>query len=247
VAHERLQKLLARAGIASRRKAEVLIEAGRVTVDGVTAVLGSRVGPEAVVAVDGVPVGSPARHVSYLLNKPAGVLSTVRDDRGRATVMALLPRHPGLHPVGRLDRDSEGMLLVTTDGDLTYRLTHPSHRHEKTYRVWCRQGGLSREACARLVQGLELEDGPARAVRATPTPGGAEIVLFDGRKRQVRRMVAAVGSEVERLQRTRIGELGLGGLAVGDHRRLGPDDLRRVGYDPPGIGERNPTARPGRD
>lgn len=244
---ERLQKVLARAGVASRRKAEELIEAGRVTVDGEVAELGRRVGPGAVVAVDGVPIAPVGRHVTYLLHKPAGFLSAVSDDRGRPTVMSLVPPHPGLHPVGRLDLDSEGMLLLTSDGDLTFALTHPSHGHDKTYRVWCERGRLGADVCARLESGVELEDGPARAVRARPVSGGAEIVLHDGRKRQVRRMVEAVGERVERLVRIRIGDLALGDLPAGGYRRLDAADLRRVGYDPGEGDEENPMAPPDRE
>lgn len=245
VPEERLQKYLARAGIASRRKAEELIRAGRVGVDGETAQLGRKVVPGAVVTVDGVPVVASSQHVTYLLHKPPGFLSTVSDDRGRPTVMSLVPDHPGLHPVGRLDLDSEGLLLLTSDGDLTFHLTHPSHGHHKVYRIWCALGRLPQAACTRLEAGVELEDGPALAVRAVPTEGGAEITLRDGRKRQVRRMVAAVGNEVVRLVRTRFAGLTLAELSPGGYRRLEAADLRLVGYDPSGAGEANPTVRPG--
>ena len=245
VSEERLQKFLARAGVASRRKAEALIRAGRVGVDGETAELGRTVVPGAVVTVDGVPVVATAHHVTYLLHKPPGFLSTVSDDRGRPTVMSLVPDHPGLHPVGRLDFDSEGLLLLTTDGDLTFHLTHPSHGHRKVYRIWCARGRLPQAACRRLETGVELEDGPARAVRAVPAEGGAEITLRDGRKRQVRRMVAAVGSEVVRLLRTRFAGLTLAEVPQGGYRRLDGADLRLVGYDLSGTREANPTVRPG--
>lgn len=222
---ERLQKFLARAGVASRRKAEELIRAGRVTVDGRRAELGSRVGPGSEVRLDGRIVRDAVERVTYMLNKPPGLLSTVTDPRGRPTVMSLVPDVPGLHPVGRLDLDSEGLLLLTTDGDLTMRLTHPRFEHPKEYRVWCAEGKLDRAACERLEAGVELEDGPARAVSARPAPGGGVIVLEEGRKRQVRRMLAAVGCEVTRLQRTRIGELRLGGLPAGECRRLSEAEI----------------------
>lgn len=228
---ERLQKLLARAGVASRRKAEDLIEAGRVVVDGRVARLGDRAGPGAVVLLDGQPLAPAAAHISFLLNKPPGVVSTVSDERGRPTALDLVPAVPGLHPVGRLDLDSEGLLLLTTDGELTLRLTHPRYGHEKEYRVWCRQGPLSTGAIASLRAGVELEDGPARAVSAEAAAGGAVVVLAEGRKRQLRRMLEAVGYDVERLQRTRVAGLRLGELPIGEYRPLTQEDLQALGYD----------------
>lgn len=245
MADERVQKFLARAGIASRRKAEALIRAGRVTVDGEIAVLGRKVAPGSLVAVDGVQIAAAAPATTYLLHKPPGVLSAVSDDRGRPTVLSLVPPQPGLHPVGRLDLDSEGLLLLTSDGDLTYFLTHPSNGCTKTYRLWCRGGTLSTAACARLEAGVELDDGPARALRATPLAGGGEMVLGDGRKRQVRRMVAAIGDEVVRLVRTAVGGLELD-VPLGRYRQLDRSDLALVGYDPAGSSEENPTAPPER-
>ena len=174
-APERLQRFLARAGVASRRKAEDLIVAGRVTVDGVVAVLGQKVAPGQHVALDGAPVAGRSEHRTFALHKPAGVVTTAADERGRRTVFDLVPRVPGLHPVGRLDLDSEGLLLLTTDGALTDRLTHPRFGHVKTYRVWCEGGALARADCRRLEEGVELDDGPARALRARPAPGGAVL------------------------------------------------------------------------
>lgn len=240
-APERLQRALARAGVASRRKAEELIAAGRVTVDGAVAVLGQKVAPGQDVRVDGAPVAARNTHRTFLLHKPAGVVTTAADERGRRTVLDLLPAVPGLHPVGRLDRDSEGLLLLTTDGALTDRLTHPRYGHVKTYRVWCEGGAVPRDACRELVAGVDLDDGPARALRARPAPGGAVVELGDGRKRQVRRMLEAVGHPVARLLRTHVGALALGDLPPGAHRELGPDDLQRLGYTP-----RNDDARPSR-
>ena len=229
---ERLQRYLARAGVASRRKSEALIVGGRVKVDGEIAHLGQSVGPGALVTLDGAPVAPAAGQRTFALHKPAGVVATSADERGRRTVLDLLPPLPGLHPVGRLDRDSEGLLLLTTDGALTQRLTHPSYGHAKTYRVWCSDGPLPRPACRALEAGVELEDGPARALRARPAPGGAVVVLGDGRKRQLRRMLAAVGHPVERLLRTHVGALALGDLAVGAWRELTASDLTRLGYTP---------------
>jgi len=226
---ERLQKFLSGAGIASRRKAEALILAGEVTVNGQRAELGQKVAPGDVVRVHGRRVEPKAQGVTYALYKPAGVLSAVSDDRGRKTVMDLAPRVPGLHPVGRLDYTSEGLLLLTTDGELTLRLTHPRYAHEKEYRVWCDRP-LTEEAVRRFVRGVTLEDGPARALRATLSPGGCTLVLTEGRNRQVRRMLAALGFGVTRLLRTRVGGLTLGGLKPGEVRRLSEGDLAKLGY-----------------
>lgn len=227
---ERLQKFLARAGVASRRKAEVLITNGRVSVNGQKAELGMSVSEEDTVEVDGEAVKKASKTVTYMLNKPAGYVSTVKDEKGRPTVMELVPKVPGLHPVGRLDLQTEGLLLFSTDGELTVQLTHPRYEHEKEYRVWCRQGALSAGALATLEQGLMLEDGPAKARVAKRAEGGCKIVLAEGRKRQVRRMVAAVGCSVTRLVRTRIERLELGDLGVGSYRKLSAADLKRLGY-----------------
>jgi 23S rRNA pseudouridine2605 synthase len=228
---ERVQRYLARAGIASRRKAEELIVAGRVRVDGVVVTLGARVPPGADVRVDGAPVLARGAHRTFMLHKPLGVIATAADERGRPTVLSLVPAVPGLHPVGRLDRDSEGLLLLTTDGDLTMALTHPRYGCTKTYRVWCEAGALSRADCRALIAGGALEAGPARALRARPAPGGAVIDLGEGRNRQLRRMLAALDRPVVRLLRTHVGDLALGDLAPGAYRELAPGDLVRLGYD----------------
>jgi 23S rRNA pseudouridine2605 synthase len=225
---ERLQKLLSRAGVASRRKAEDLIRAGRVSVNGRVATLGQRARPDDDIRLDGQRVRLRREHVTFLLNKPAGVVSTARDDRGRRTVLDLLPRLPGLHPVGRLDMDSEGLLLVTTDGDLTLHLTHPRYGHEKEYRLWCEQGTVAPPALAALASGVELEDGPARAAIASAAEGGCVLVLTEGRNRQARRMLEAVGYRVTRLVRIRQGPLRLGDLKPGHHRRLTERELARL-------------------
>lgn len=224
-AGERLQKLLARAGIASRRKAEALVRAGRVTVNGAVASLGDRATVDDDVRLDGRRVTLRREHVTYLLYKPVGVVSTAHDELGRTTVVSLVPRVAGLHPVGRLDRDSEGLLLLTTDGALTLRLSHPRYGHVKEYRAWCAEGRVREDALARLRDGVDLEDGPARAVRARGAEGGCVLELGEGRNRQVRRMLAALGYEVTRLKRTRIGGLRLGDLQPGDWRELTPAEL----------------------
>ncbi len=229
---ERIQKLLAAAGVASRRKAEKLIAAGRVTVNGKVARLGESARPDDELLVDGKPVTPPSGHVTYLLNKPPGLLSSVSDDRGRKTVMGLVPPAKELHPVGRLDLDSEGLLLLTNDGDLTLHLTHPRYEKEKEYRVWTTEGALTENALRKLRDGVELEDGVARVTSAARAPGGARLVIKEGRKRQVRRMLKAVGFDVERLQRLRVGSLRLGDLQPGQWRKLSGaelDDLKRKG------------------
>lgn len=229
---ERVQKVLARAGLASRRGAEGLIQAGRVTVDGRRAELGDRLLPGQELRLDGQPVEVAPPQRTLALHKPAGVVTSAADERGRRTVFDLVPPIPGLHPVGRLDRDTEGLLLLTTDGELTLQLTHPRFGHTKTYRAWCRGGTLAEAACARLRQGVLLDDGPARALHARAAPGGVVLVLGEGRKRQVRRMLAAVGAPVQRLLRTHVGGLALGELASGEWRELGRRDFGRLGYTP---------------
>ncbi len=225
MSEERVQKVLSAAGIASRRKAEELIRAGRVRVNGQRIELGATVGPDDTITVNDKPVERQASRVTYLLNKPAGVLSTVSDDRGRATVMSLIPPGKGLHPVGRLDMESEGLLLITNDGALTQRITHPRYGKEKEYRVWCRQGALNERALESLREGIELEDGAARVISAAHAPGGCRLVIGEGRKRQVRRMIQAVGYEVERLLRLRVGNLRLGDLQSGEWRKLAGDEI----------------------
>jgi 23S rRNA pseudouridine2605 synthase len=223
---ERLQKYLARAGVASRRKAEDLITLGRVTVNGKVAELGSKVQTGDEVRVDGKQVEKMAETITYMLNKPSGYVTTAEDEMGRQTALELLPSTPGLHSVGRLDMDSEGLLLFTTDGDLTLRLTHPRFEHEKQYHVTCKEGEVQAGELSILERGLELDDGKAKAVVAKRTPDGCILVLGEGRNRQVRRMLAKVGYTVTRLVRTRIARLELGALPPGEYRKLTPDELK---------------------
>jgi 23S rRNA pseudouridine2605 synthase len=234
---ERLQKVLAQRGLGSRRTCEELIAAGRVAVNGEVAELGRRVHPETDrVSIDGVPVAVRAGLVYYVCNKPAGVVSTASDPQGRPVVTGLVPPVPRVHPVGRLDADSEGLLLLTNDGDLTFRLTHPSFGVEKEYLVVV-QGAPKPGALRRLREGVDLEDGrtvPARVVRVEPNV--IRVTIHEGRNRQVRRMCDAVGHPVRRLVRTRIGPLRVGTLAPGEWRELTPEEVRAV--------ERAPTARP---
>ncbi|HEY8426362.1 MAG TPA: pseudouridine synthase [Limnochordales bacterium] len=237
----RLHKWLAQAGVASRRAAEALIRQGRVAVNGQTVTaMGWTIDPSRDrVTVDGRPVEPPAGGeglVYVLLHKPRGLVSTARDERGRPTVVDWVRSRGGpqvrLFPVGRLDLDSEGLLLLTNDGELAYALTHPSRQVPKTYHVTVR-GAITEDALRRLRQGVELEDGPARAaslrlIRRSQDGGELAITLHEGRKRQVRRMCQAVGLTVRRLVRVRLGPLSLGTLAPGEWRLLRPDEVARL-------------------
>ncbi len=218
---ERLQKALARAGLGSRRACEELIADERVTVNGVVATLGDRVDPDAdEVAVDGAVVGVRPGLVHYVLNKPAGVITTADDPQGRPTVLDLVPAAPRVHPVGRLDLDTEGLLLLTNEGELTHRLTHPSFGVDKEYLAEV-VGTPSRGALRRLREGVELDDGPTAPARVSLLEGNLlRITLHEGRNRQVRRMCEAVGHPVRRLVRTRIGPLTDRTLAPGEWRVL---------------------------
>jgi 23S rRNA pseudouridine2605 synthase len=233
---ERLQKVLARAGLGSRRAAEALISSGRVTVNDEVAALGRRVDPARDrVAVDGVPVVLDDTLVHWLLNKPADYVSTAHDPQGRHTVLDLVPREPRVFSVGRLDRDTEGLLVLTNDGELAQLLTHPSHGVEKEYTAVV-EGTPSAGALRALRTGVELEDGPACAVRvgsvrSAGTSAGTSavtIVVKEGRKRMVRRMLAEVGHPVVRLVRTRIGPLRDARLAPGEWRVLTGDEVRAL-------------------
>lgn len=231
---ERLQKVMARAGVASRRKSEEIIRAGRVKVNGeVVTVLGTKVDPEKDrIEVDGREI-SLERKVYFLLNKPCGYITTVDDPYGRKTVLDLLPDiSQRIYPVGRLDMDSEGLLLFTNDGDLTYRLTHPGHEVEKEYFVQV-EGRVTEKEVRQLEEGVELEDGltaPAR-VRDLTVRGQVSqfrISIHEGRNRQVRRMCEKLGHPVRRLVRERIAFLTLKGLPAGRFRKLSSDEVRRL-------------------
>ena len=200
---ERLQKVLARVGLGSRRICEDLIAEGRVTVNGDVAELGRRVDPERDrVVVDGVPIGVRPGLVHYLLNKPPGVVTTASDPQRRPTVVELVPAEPRVFPVGRLDLDTEGLLLLTNDGDLANRIAHPSHGVPKEYLAEVEREP-SRGALRRLREGVELTDGitaPAQASLVAPTL--VRLIIHEGRNRQVRRMLEAVGHPVVRMSRT---------------------------------------------
>ena len=229
---QRLQRALAAAGVASRRGAEDLIRQGRVTVDGRVAELGGVVDPETqVIAVDGRPVDAQAKEY-WLLNKPAGVVSTASDPQGRPTVVDCVPTGARLFPVGRLDRDTTGLLVLTNDGDLAYRLLHPRYGVEKEYRIRAK-GLISAGAVEQLRRGVRLDDGwtaPAQVDIIARTDGETRLVLVihEGRKRQVRRMLDVVGYPVVRLHRSRVDGLTDRGLALGTARRLTPAEVERL-------------------
>jgi 23S rRNA pseudouridine2605 synthase len=223
---ERLQKVLARVGLGSRRACEELIAEGVVTVNGDVAVLGRRVDAATDrIEVDGVPVSVQPGLVHYLLNKPRGVVTTAADPQGRPTVVSLVPPEPRVFPVGRLDQDTEGLLLLTNDGDLAHRLTHPSFGVEKEYLAEV-EGSPSRAALRRLREGVELDDGPAAPAQvATVADNLLRITIHEGRNRQVRRMCEAIGHPVVRLVRTRIGPIAERRLEPGAWRPLDPEEV----------------------
>jgi 23S rRNA pseudouridine2605 synthase len=226
---DRLQKLLARAGLGSRRHCEELIEQGRVQVNGQVARLGARAEPETdTVVVDGVVIGVAPGLRYYLLNKPTGVVSTVDDPQGRPTVVSLVPSDERVFPVGRLDRDTEGLLLLTNDGPLTHQLTHPSHGVEKEYMAWV-EGTPARGTLRQLREGVELDDGITAPARVSlVAPDLLRLVIHEGRNRQVRRMCEAVGHPVRRLVRIRIGPLSDRKLKPGQWRELTTAEVREL-------------------
>jgi 23S rRNA pseudouridine2605 synthase len=226
----RIHRALARAGIASRRKAEELVAAGRVTVNGAVARTGQSVDPARDrIAVDGKAVAPPAPAKWYVLHKPPGVLTTRRDPEGRRTVFDLVPPQPGLTYVGRLDYMTEGVLLLTTDGDGAHRLTHPSSGVPRTYVATVR--GPVKAAAAAIRDGIDLDDGPVRGEEVEVRPGPQprtwelELTVREGRTREVRRICEAVGLEVIRLARTAFGPVRLGTLAAGASRALTAREL----------------------
>lgn len=235
---ERLQKVLARAGMGSRRACEDLIAEQRVKVNGDVAILGRRVDVDHdLVEVDGAAIPVKPGLVHYLLHKPAGVVSTADDPEGRPTVVELVPAEPRVYPVGRLDYDSEGLLIITNDGELTHRLTHPSFGVEKEYLAHV-EGTPTRGDLRRLREGVELEDGvTAPAQVALVTDGLLRITIHEGRNRQVRRMCEAIGHPVQRLVRVRIGPVSDRKLKAGAWRSLTRDEVlsleRAMSTEPP--------------
>jgi 23S rRNA pseudouridine2605 synthase len=227
----RLGKYLAHAGVASRRAAEALVAAGRVSVEGRTVTdPAAEVDEHSRVSVDGEPLSGPEPRVCYAVNKPVGVVSTARDTHGRPTVTGLVPdRGMRLYPVGRLDADSSGLILLTNDGALANRLTHPRFEVRKTYRAKLGGGPIGAVSLRTLREGVQLEDG--RTAPASVRRVGAseiELTIHEGKNRQVRRMCAAVGHPVRSLQRVGFGPLRLGHLAPGGHRRLTQAELQRL-------------------
>lgn len=229
----RIQKAIANAGLMSRRAAEEAMVGGRVMLNGEPVVLGDRVDPTSdLLTVDGVPVPLSEEVETYLLYKPVGVISTAQDTHDRETVVDLIGSDKRLYPVGRLDADSEGLILVSNDGELTHRVTHPSFGVTKKYLAEVK-GEMARATVRQLASGIELDDGPARAERATLVdvrPGGSivELVMVEGRNREVRRMLDALGHPVTRLVRTAIGGLNDPDLKPGTSRKLTASDIQRL-------------------
>ncbi len=237
MSEERLQRALARAGFGSRRGCEDLIFQGRVSVNGTIATLGDKVDPAtARVAVDGLTVNLDPTIRYYALNKPVGVVTTMDDPQGRADMRGLVPPEgPRVFPVGRLDRDSEGLLLLTNDGELANRLMHPRHGVEKEYLAEV-EGTPTAKHMVKIREGVELDDGPARAkaarvVASARGKGAIRLVMTEGRKREVRRLLHAVGLPVTRLVRLRVGSVRLGRLAPGEYRELSREELQALGRD----------------
>ncbi|MEY3749589.1 MAG: hypothetical protein RLZZ186_8 [Cyanobacteriota bacterium] len=230
---ERLQKLIAAAGLGSRRHAETLLRAGRVSVNGRTAQLGERADPQRdAICLDGRPLRPPQAPLVLLLNKPAGVMCSCHDPDGRPIVLDLLPpelaRGQGLHPVGRLDFHSRGALLLSNNGALTLQLTHPRFQHSKTYRIWVR-GLPSQGVLDRWARGVPLDDQPSQPVTIQrldqqPNATQLELVMHEGRNRQIRRTAELLGHPVIDLQRVAIGSIELGDLPEGRWRRLDPQE-----------------------
>ena len=230
---ERLQRSLARAGFGSRRACEEVIAAGRVEINGRVATLGDRLDPSVdEVRVDGSKVNVDPELRTFALHKPRGVTTTMRDPHADRDLSGFLPKGVHVFPVGRLDRDTEGLLLLTNDGSLAHRLTHPRYAIEKEYLAEVGRPPSQRQL-ARLRRGVELDDGTARAVDARSAGGaggrgGVRLVMIEGRKREVRRMLDAVELPVRRLVRVRVGPIRLGKLGPGEVRELGPEDVRAL-------------------
>jgi 23S rRNA pseudouridine2605 synthase len=227
----RLAKYLAHAGVASRRAAEEIVRAGRVTVAGEVVLDPARdVDDSSAVAVDGRLLGGAEATVVYAVNKPVGVLSTAKDTHGRPTVVDLVADEKArLYPVGRLDADTSGLILLTNDGALAHRLTHPSFEVKKTYRAHVVGGPVGELALRRLCEGVRLEDGMTAPARVRQLQAGVlELTIQEGRNRQVRRMCEAVGHRVIALERVAFGPLRLDRLANGAHRRLEPAEVQRL-------------------
>jgi 23S rRNA pseudouridine2605 synthase len=228
-----LQRTLARAGLGSRRSVEELIRQGRIHVNGRVAKLGDRADPELdAVTLDGAPVAAHPDLRYFALNKPRGTTTTLRDPHAVRSLLSLLPPGPRVFPVGRLDRESEGLLILTNDGDLAHRLAHPRYGMEKEYLVEV-HGVLSRKEASALLRGVSLDDGPARAlalrdIRRASGRTSLVMVIAEGRKREIRRMIEAVGHRVGRLVRSRVGPVHLGALKPGESRALSTAEVMEL-------------------
>ena len=234
----RLEKFLSESGIASRRDAKRYISDGRVSVNGERVLIpGTHIAPQRdEITFDGEPIRGKPKQIYLMLNKPAGYVTTVRDERGRPTVMALVSDiSERIYPVGRLDLDTEGLLLMTNDGDFAHRILHPSHEIEKTYIAWV-EGHPNQQAIQRLREGIEIEDritASARVNHVERREGQTQfkVVIHEGRKRQIRRMFHAIGHEVIHLKRVKIGSLSLGQLPIGKYRSLTPTEIESLGRE----------------
>ena len=226
----RINKFLAECGVASRRACDKLIESGAVLVNGKKAAIGDDVSEKDEITVDGQPVKRKLVHSYYIMNKPKGYVCTVKDDKDRKTVMSLLPEGAGrVYPVGRLDYDTEGLLLFTDDGDLAFRLTHPKSEIPKTYLVRI-EGAIEDKELNRLRAGVELDGkltgkSKVKVIETDKQYTKLHVTINEGRNRQVRRMFECVGKQVDFLKRIRIGDLGLGSLARGKVRRLSDEEV----------------------
>jgi 23S rRNA pseudouridine2605 synthase len=229
---ERLQKALAAAGVASRREAEEMIVAGRIAVnDRVVTELGTKVGPADRICVDGRPIDRAPHHTYVVLNKPVGVLSTARDERGRRTVVDLVKTANRVYPVGRLDLDSEGLILLTNDGELTFRLLHPHHEIPREYQVWITPTPTD-EQISELQSGVEIDGWRTGPAIVRHRPGRSlSFIIHEGHKRQIRLMCSALGLHVSKLVRVRMGRLTLGALRPGEWRELRPDEIESLRQD----------------
>ena len=234
----RLEKFLSESGIASRRDAKKYISTGRVTVNGKRVLIpGTHIAPhQDEIIFDGVPIRGKPKQIYLMLNKPAGYVTTVRDERGRPTVMALVREIPErIYPIGRLDLDTEGLLLMTNDGDFAHRILHPSHEIQKTYIAWV-EGQPNRREIQRLREGIEIEARTTTSAKINQI-GKREgetqfrIVIHEGKKRQIRRMFHAIGHDVLHLKRVGIGSMSLGRLSIGKYRPLTPTEIASLDRD----------------
>ena len=234
----RLEKFLSESGIASRRDAKKYISAGRVFVNGERVLIpGTHIDPQrAEITFDGERIRGKPKQIYLMLNKPAGYVTTVRDERGRPTVMELVSDiSERIYPVGRLDLDTEGLLLITNDGDFAHRILHPSHEIQKTYIAWV-EGQPNRREIQRLREGVEIENGTITSAKVNQIERREgqtrfKVVIYEGKKRQIRRMFHAVGHDVVHLKRVGIGSLSLGRLPIGEYRSLTPTEIESLGRE----------------